>query len=40
MENQGINKHFNREIKIMIWLLLTPIVIGIIVALLFPYLKH
>lgn len=37
---QSINKHFVREAQIMIGLLVVPIVIGIIAALVVPFLLH
>ena len=36
--NQGISKHFRREAIIMIGLIVAPVVLGILLALLWPHL--
>lgn len=36
MDNGSINKHFKRESKMMIWILIAPIIIGILVAIVAP----
>lgn len=34
---QSINKHFSREVKIMIGIFMAPIIIGVIAAFIVPY---
>jgi hypothetical protein len=34
-----INRHFKREAKIMIWLALLPIIIGILAAFVLPWIS-
>lgn len=33
----SINTHFRRESKIMAWLIVAPFVIGMLIAILYPY---
>jgi len=33
----NINSHFRRESKVMVWFLISPIVLGILIAILYPY---
>lgn len=35
MENKIINKHFKNESKIMLWLLIAPMLLGVLFALMF-----
>ncbi len=37
---QSINKHFSREAKIMLWLFVAPIIIGVVLSYVIPILKH
>lgn len=37
---QSINKHFSREVKIMIGIFMVPIIIGVIAAYIVPFLLH
>jgi len=32
-----INSHFKRESKIMLWFMIAPIIIGLLVAVILPY---
>jgi hypothetical protein len=37
---QSINKHFSREVKIMIGIFMVPIIIGVIAAFIIPCVLH
>lgn len=36
METQTINKHFKRESKLMYWIFLAPLILGFLVAIVYP----
>jgi hypothetical protein len=40
MKDRSINKHFRVEAKLMAWLFLAPIILGLLIAWLYPMLSH
>lgn len=40
MSSQNINRHFKLEAKIMVWFFIAPIILGIIVAIVYPKIAH